>query len=338
MAEGAYDLYRDVRAHTSSRNGNGNGNGNGADPGRALEHVQAIILAGGKGTRLAPYTSVLPKPLMPVGDRAILELVVDQLAASGVTKVSFCVGYLAHLIRAVFDHRANGDVDIVYVHEAEALGTAAPLRLVDGLESTFIAMNGDVLTTLDFADLVQYHRASGNVLTIATHVRSIKIDYGMLHLDVSERVRDFEEKPEILSPVSMGIYVMEPSILEFIPDGRAFDFPDLVRELLSAEEQVGAYLFKGMWFDIGRADDYEQAVNAWISAQPVEEQVSHPAVNGHGPAAGAQQVEEQVSHPAVNGHGPAAGAQQVEEQVSHPAVNGHGPTARPADAHELSGT
>jgi NDP-sugar pyrophosphorylase family protein len=153
--------------------------------------TEAIILAGGKGTRLAPYTSILPKPLMPVGDRAILELVVDQLAATGVRKVSFCVGYLAHLIRAVFDQREKGDVEIAYVHESEALGTAAPLRLVEGLDSTFIVMNGDVLTTIDYGDLVSYHRASGNVLTIATHERSIKIDYGMLHLDVSERVRDF---------------------------------------------------------------------------------------------------------------------------------------------------
>ena len=273
MAESAYDLYRDVQARAR--------NGNGSDPAHALNNVQAIILAGGRGTRLAPYTSVLPKPLMPVGDRAILELVVDQLAAHGVTKVSFCVGYLAHLIRAVFDQRANGDVEIVYVHEAQALGTAAPLRLVEGLDSTFITMNGDVLTTLDYGDLVRYHRASGNALTIATHERSIRVDYGMLHIDGLERVRDFEEKPEIISPVSMGIYVMEPSVLEYIPDGRQFDFPDLVQALLQADEPVGAYFFKGMWFDIGRADDYEEAVNAWSAGQRGDASLRDPASNGH---------------------------------------------------------
>jgi NDP-mannose synthase len=275
MAESAFDLYRDVRAKAR--------NGNGADPAHALEHVQAIILAGGRGARLAPYTSVLPKPLMPVGDRAILELVVDQLSAHGVTKVSFCVGYLAHLIRAVFDQRVNGEVEIVYVHEAQALGTAAPLRLVDGLDSTFITMNGDVLTTLDYGDLVRYHRASGNALTIATHERSIRIDYGMLHIDVCDRVREFEEKPEIVSPVSMGIYVMEPSVLQYIPDGQRFDFPDLVQALLRADEPVGAYLFKGMWFDIGRADDYEEAVNAWSARQRAEVSLRGPATNGHRP-------------------------------------------------------
>jgi NDP-sugar pyrophosphorylase family protein len=275
MAESAYDLYRDVRAKTR--------NGDGSDPAHALEHVQAIILAGGRGARLAPYTSVLPKPLMPVGDRAILELVVDQLADHGVTKVSFCVGYLAHLIRAVFDQRVNGEVEIVYVHEAQALGTAAPLRLVDGLDSTFITMNGDVLTTLDYGDLVRFHRASGNALTIATHERSIRIDYGMLHIDVCDRVREFEEKPEIVSPVSMGIYVMEPSVLQYIPDGQRFDFPDLVQALLRADEPVGAYLFKGMWFDIGRADDYEEAVNAWSARQRAEVSLRGPATNGHRP-------------------------------------------------------
>jgi NDP-mannose synthase len=298
MAEPAYNLCSDVPA--AARNGNG------SDPELGRDHVQAIILAGGKGTRLAPYTSILPKPLMPVGDRAILELVVDQLAASGVTKVSFCVGYLAHLIRAVFDQREKGDVEIAYVHESEALGTAAPLRLVEGLDSTFIVMNGDVLTTIDYGELVRYHEASGNVLTIATHERSIKIDYGMLHLDVSERVRDFEEKPEIHSSVSMGIYVMEPSVLQYIPDDRPFDFPDLVRVLLRTDEPVGAYRFKGMWFDIGRADDYAQALSEWFGA-------TEPATNGNGNGNG------HVPHTNGNGDG----------HAPHTNGNGNAPHAKP---------
>jgi NDP-sugar pyrophosphorylase family protein len=291
MADAAYDLYLDAQLRAR--------NGNGASPGLRGQDVQAIVLAGGRGTRLAPYTSILPKPLMPIGDRAILELVVDQLAATGVKKVSFCVGYLAHLIRAVFDQRENGDVEIVYVHESEALGTAAPLRLVDGLDSTFIVMNGDVLTTLDYGDLVRYHRESGNVVTIATHQRSIKIDYGMLHLDATERLRDFEEKPEIQSAVSMGIYVMEPSVLPYIPPGQPFDFPDLVRVLLRADEPVGAYRFTGMWFDIGRADDYTQAVNAWIAANPVDEARHLPGTNGRVHAPGSND-----SGPHTNGDGP----------------------------------
>src|SRR5262249_37835783 len=156
-------------------------------------------------------------------------------------------------------------VDISYVHEEEALGTAAPLRLVGGLNETFLVMNGDVLTTLDYAELVRFHRENGHVLTIATHERRIKINYGMLHIDDSSRVSDFEEKPEIVSPVSMGIYVMEPSVIDYIPAGTYFDFPDLVHALLTANARIGAYVYDGIWFDIGRHEDDEEAVEAWES-------------------------------------------------------------------------
>jgi NDP-mannose synthase len=272
------DLYQ---ALTNRRNGHGAANpatngasdlavkaalGAGANGGlgnSGLVSTRAVVLAGGRGTRLAPYTSVLPKPLMPVGDRAILEIVVGQLATCGVRQISFCVGYLAHLIRAVFEHQAHPDVEITYVHEEEPLGTAGPLRLVGDLNETFIVMNGDVLTTLDYSDLTRFHRESGNVLTIATHERVIKINYGLLHIDDASRLRDFEEKPEIVSQVSMGIYVMEPSVLDHIPVGTYFDFPDLVKALLRAHEPVGAYRFDGIWFDIGRREDYERAVAAW---------------------------------------------------------------------------
>jgi NDP-sugar pyrophosphorylase family protein len=223
-----------------------------------------VILAGGRGTRLAPYTSVLPKPLMPVGDRSILEIVIDQLGSHGFRNINLSVGYLAHLIRAVFDHaNARDGVEITFVHEEEALGTAAPLHLIDGLDRTFVVMNGDVLTTIDYADIVRYHHAARNMLTIATHVRTVKINYGMLDLDVMARVREFYEKPEIVSPVSMGIYVMEPEVLEYVPEGSYFDFPDLVRALLAAGQPIGAYRFHGKWFDIGREDDYAEAVLEW---------------------------------------------------------------------------
>jgi NDP-sugar pyrophosphorylase family protein len=263
----------EANGHSLNGNGyhsNGHGrrsNGNGHEDRRG---TKAVVLAGGRGTRLAPYTSVLPKPLMPVGERAILELVVDQLEACGITDITFCVGYLAHLIQSVFDNRENGHVSIDYVHEHVALGTAAPLRLVDGLEETFVVMNGDVLTELDYRDLVHYHHEHGNVLTIATHERAINIDYGMLHLDVMSRVRGYSEKPEIRSPVSMGIYVMEPAVLDFIPEDGHFDFPDLVEAMLDADEQVGAYRYPGMWFDIGRREDYERAVESWIGRRKTE--------------------------------------------------------------------
>ena len=248
-----------------------------------LDSVPVVILAGGRGTRLAPYTSILPKPLMPVGEQSILEIVVEQLASCGARSISLCVGYLAHLIRAVFDHRTPTDVVINYVYEENALGTAAPLLLVDGLDRTFIVMNGDVLTTMDYRDLLRHHREQGNLLTIAAHKRSIKIDYGMLHLDAAARVEGFEEKPEIVSPVSMGVYVMEPEVLAHIPEG-SFDFPDLVQTLLGRGEPVGAYVYDGVWFDIGRPADHQEAVNAWVNgddgeprARPsTKDQVSEP--------------------------------------------------------------
>ena len=249
----------------------------GSNGARSLKDVKAVVLAGGRGTRLAPYTTILPKPLMPVGDRSILEIVVDQLEKAGVVDIRFSVGYLSHLIRAVFDNRPAGEADITYVAEKDALGTAAPLKLMDDLDGTFIVMNGDVLTTLDFGDLVRFHREQGNALTIATHSRSIKIDYGILHVDVTDRVRDFEEKPEIVTPVSMGIYVMEPEVLEHIPEGRHFDFPDLVHALLKAGMPIGAYRCDGLWFDIGRQEDYERAVTAWS-------QNGHLNGNGNGHA------------------------------------------------------
>ena len=248
-----------------------------------LATMKAVILAGGRGTRLAPYTSVLPKPLMPVGDRSILEILVSQLEASGIRDVNFCVGYLAHLIEAVFDNRVPGEATITYVREQDALGTAAPLRLVEGLDKTFLVMNGDVLTTLDYAELVRFHREQGNKVTIAAHKRTTKIDYGMLQLDLTQRVREFREKPVIESPVSMGIYVMEPDILDFIPEHEYFDFPDLIRALLLQGERVGAYRYDGVWFDIGRQEDYALAVETWLEGGgELEEKNGNGSVNGNG--------------------------------------------------------
>ena len=258
--------------------------------------TKAVILAGGRGTRLAPFTSVLPKPLMPVGNRAILEIVVRQLEEAGITDLTFCVGYLSHLIRAVFDSghangnrngnlngngNGNGHAKITYVHEEQALGTAAPLALVERLDDTFIVMNGDVLTTLDYGALIEHHNHAGNALTIATYRRAIKIDYGILHLDGDDRVRGFEEKPEISSFVSMGIYVMEPLILEHLPPGQPFDFPDLVQALLAADERVGAYPFDGVWFDIGRHDEYERAAAAWERVEEEHRGEKLTDVNAH---------------------------------------------------------
>jgi NDP-sugar pyrophosphorylase family protein len=252
-----------------------------SSPEMAPAGTRAVILAGGRGTRLAPYTSILPKPLMPIGDRAILELVVDRLAACGITQITLSVGHLAHLIRAVFDGFADHGVTFEYVHEAKELGTAGPLTLVDDLDQTFLVMNGDVLTTLNYAELLDVHRAEGNAMTIAAHRRSIKIDYGVLNVesdDVSSTVVSFDEKPELSALVSMGVYALEPSVLELIPPDSRFDVPDLVRELLHRGMKVGTLRHHGMWFDIGRHEDYEAAVTAWLSSSSGIGTTTHEAL------------------------------------------------------------
>jgi NDP-sugar pyrophosphorylase family protein len=249
VTEGVFELQDDLAARARRR------------------RLKAVVFAGGKGSRLAPYTSVLPKPLMPIGDRSILEVVLGQFATCGIADVTLCVGHLSHLIEAVLDNRPNDGVEIKFVREEEPLGTAAPLRLVEGLDRTFIAMNGDVLTTLPYDSFVRHHRRNHNLVTIATRERPITIDYGVLHLGGNGRrnqVASYHEKPQTTSTVSMGIYAMEPEALAYIPRSGYFDFPDLVKTLLRAGERVGAYRYDGLWFDIGRRDDYEEAVAAWV--------------------------------------------------------------------------
>jgi NDP-mannose synthase len=224
---------------------------------------RAVILAGGRGTRLAPYTTVLPKPLLPIGDRAILEVVVEQLRNHGFTELTFAVGHLSHLIEAVFQDGSDYGVSIDYHRELEPLGTAGALSGIGGLDEPFLMMNGDILTSLNYRELFQTHTESENALTIATHLRRDMCDYGILHLDREDRethrVIAYEEKPETVYTVSMGVYVVDPTVLSYIPDGEAIDLPDLVIKLLDLDQRVGSYRYEGLWLDIGRHDDYEQA-------------------------------------------------------------------------------
>jgi NDP-sugar pyrophosphorylase family protein len=225
---------------------------------------RAVILAGGKGSRLAPYTTVIPKPLMPIGDRAILDVIVRQLRDQGFTEVTLAVGYLAHLIKAIFGDGSEFGLNIDYHDEQTPLGTAGAFATIDDLEEPFLAMNGDVLTSLDYRALYDTHVAEGNALTIATHRRTVKTEYGVLHLDESDGdtrgVVGYEEKPEFHYVVSMGIYVVGPGVLELIEPNQRLDFPDLVQRLLDDGRQIGSYIYDGYWLDIGRHDDYEKAV------------------------------------------------------------------------------
>jgi len=222
--------------------------------------MKAVILAGGKGSRLAPYTKVIPKPLMPIGDMPILEVLLHQVKRAGVDEVILSVGHMASLLQAFFQNGEEIGLSIRYSYEETPLGTAGPLALVDGLNETFIVMNGDVLTTLDFSDLIAFHKRSNALVTIAMYNRQVKIDLGVLRLNGDNQVKDYIEKPTYDFQVSMGIYVFEPQALQYIPKQRYFDFPDLILKLLKEGQVVIGYPFDGYWQDLGRPDDYEQAI------------------------------------------------------------------------------
>jgi NDP-sugar pyrophosphorylase family protein len=222
--------------------------------------MKAVVLAGGKGTRLAPYTKILPKPLMPIGDMPILEVMLRQMKRAGVDEVVLTVGYLAELMQTFFQNGKRLGLKIGYSFEDLPLGTAGPLSLIKGLEDTFLVTNGDVLTTLDICSLVTFHQQSGAAATIATHTRQVKVDLGVIQFDGSQRINGYIEKPVYNFAVSMGIYVFEPGVLSYIGYNEHLDFPDLVLRLLQAGEVVMGYPFSGYWQDLGRADDYEQAI------------------------------------------------------------------------------
>jgi NDP-sugar pyrophosphorylase family protein len=236
--------------------------------------MKAVILAGGKGARLAPYTRILPKPLMPIDDMPILEVLLRQLKNAGVNDIIITVGHLAALLQAYFSDGHEFGLNITYSYEEKPLGTAGPLALVPDLNEPFFVMNGDVLTTLKFKELLQFHQAQKGVATIAAHQRTVKIDLGVLHhADGDYRVTDYIEKPSFDYVVSMGIYVFNPEVLEFIPKNEYLDFPNLVLKLIADGKKVVHLPYEGYWKDLGRPDDYEQAAQDFINmrAQFLEE-------------------------------------------------------------------
>ena len=222
--------------------------------------MRAVILAGGLGTRLRPYTTIIPKPLVPVGDRPILEHIIGRLVHHGVRKVDLCVSHLGELIQLYFtqDGILPEEVELGWHWEDEPLGTAGALATVPDLDETFIAMNGDILTSLDYSALLAFHREQDAALTIAMHSKRVDIDLGVIDTDGS-RVVGYREKPKIDYDVSMGIYVYEPRALEYLPSGPC-QFPDLVHRLLDAGEHVAAYKTDAEWYDIGTVGEYERAI------------------------------------------------------------------------------
>jgi len=225
--------------------------------------MKAVILAGGEGTRLRPYTTVLPKPLMPVGNFPIAETLVRQLRHYGVREITFAVGYLHQLIEAYFGDGSKWGVSISYLHEDQPLGTAGPLAKLPQFPEPLIVLNGDILTDLDFAGLYKKHLDSNAEITIAAYSKRVKIDLGVLETDRNLRLCEYIEKPEYSLKVSMGIYVISPSVLPYIPAETRFDFPDLVHKLLDNDKKIQTFPFEGIWLDIGRSDDYAGATEMY---------------------------------------------------------------------------
>jgi NDP-sugar pyrophosphorylase family protein len=221
--------------------------------------MRTVILAGGKGTRLRPYTTSLPKPLVPVGDRAILEVVLLQLRKAGVTHVTMAVSHLANLIMAYFGDGSKWDMKIDYSLEDKPLSTIAPLKLIKDLPENFFVMNGDVLSDLDFTALHQQHIARDADITVATYARDSKIDFGVLKTNDENRLVGFEEKPVYHFNVSMGVYVLNRRLLDVVPDDTFFGFDHLMYACLEKDLKAMAYPHEGTWLDIGRPDDYADA-------------------------------------------------------------------------------
>jgi NDP-sugar pyrophosphorylase family protein len=221
--------------------------------------MMAIILAGGKGTRLKPFTMTIPKPLLPLGDVPILEVVLRQLAAAGVARVVITLGHMAHIFVAGLGDGSRFGLHIDYCFEDEPLGTAGPIRLVGNLEDDFLVMNGDLLTTLNFRDLLETHLRNAAWGTIALHRREVKIDYGVVETTADGRLGNYIEKPTIPYEVSMGINVLSRRCVDFIPASGPFQMPELMLAMQRAGKPVLCYKTDCYWQDIGRFDDYQQA-------------------------------------------------------------------------------
>ena len=232
-----------------------------------MKDIRVVILAGGRGVRLRPYTTVFPKPLMPIGEMPILEVVLRQLKSFGFEKITLSVSHLADLIKTFFGNGSKLGLDISYCIEDEPLGTAGSLSLVDNLTDPFLVMNGDLLTTIDYSVIVNKHINSDAVATIGVFPREVEIDFGVLELGQNGELLEYKEKPRFEYLVSMGVNVFNKSVLEYISRAQYLDMPALMMKLKNDGKTVLTYQSKCEWLDIGRPDDYKEAVAAFEQAR-----------------------------------------------------------------------
>lgn len=227
-----------------------------------MNNLQAVILAGGKGTRLKPYTTNFPKPLMPIGDKPILEIIIEKLRKSGINEIILSTGHLEELIRAYFGDGKKFGVSLKYYKEEKPLGTAGSLRLFkEEIKEDFILMNGDVISDIKFEDLHNVHRSSGNMITVTLSERKNEIDYGVVETDDNNRILNWLEKPITKYLVSTGIYLISREALDYLPgmETEYYTFPEWVMAIVQTGKKASGYIHKGYWLDIGRPEDYEKA-------------------------------------------------------------------------------
>ena len=219
----------------------------------------AVILAGGLGVRLKPYTITLPKPLVPVGEEPIMKILLNSLKQQGIKEVVICVNHMCELIEAYFGNGSGVGLKIRYSRETKPLGTVAPIKLVQGLPDDFLVMNGDIMTDLSLRKLFYEHKTNDAIMTVATYKRKVHIDYGVIKYDADYVVYSFIEKPDQYVDVSMGIYAFNKRVFEYVPENNYFGFDNLMHKLLENGEKVKTFEHHGYWLDIGRPEDYEKA-------------------------------------------------------------------------------
>ncbi len=223
--------------------------------------MRAVILAGGKGQRLRPYTTLIPKPLVPVGDKySILEIILLQLRNNGFTHITIAVNHLAHLISSYFGDGSRLGIKIDYSIEDRELSTIAPLKLIDDLPKSFLVMNGDILSDIDYLDFYSYHLNKKSDISVACFKRDVNIDFGVIESS-NNIVTGFTEKPSLNYNVSMGVYCLNKTVLDRVPVNSKYGFDDLMYDWINSNKDIHVYPFDGYWLDIGRPDDYERANN-----------------------------------------------------------------------------
>ena len=227
--------------------------------------MQAIILAGGKGTRLLPFTKVFPKPLVPLGEKPILDTIIRQLKHFGFRQITLAVGHMAEMIQTYVRDGEQYGIKIDYAFEDEPLGTVGPLAQIRDLDQSFLVMNGDLITNLNYQDMFAFHKEQRAIATIGTYQKNFKIDLGIIQNDGDYSIVDYTEKPSYAFKVSMGIYIFEIDVLRYIEPKKYLDFPELVKRLLACEQKIVSYPFDGYWLDIGNYSDYKKALEDYDS-------------------------------------------------------------------------